>query len=91
MEPRYIVCWLSIYFEISSSLLQVALVDPVVRISYAVPVDPVVGASSPEITTIGIRAYNHFEQSVPFILRHQFQFSLTDKRDHERLSQVERL
>jgi len=31
MEPRYIVCWLSIYFEISfSSLLQVALIDHVV-------------------------------------------------------------
>ena len=41
----------------SSSLLQVALVDPVVHIRYAALVDPVVGASSPEITTIGIRAY----------------------------------
>ena len=61
MEPRYIVCWLSIYFEISScSLLHVALVDPVVRFHCATPVDPVVGMSSPEITIIGIRAYRLF-------------------------------
>jgi len=34
VEPSYIVCWLSIYFGISSSFLfQVALVDPVVRIA----------------------------------------------------------
>jgi len=50
-EPCYIVYWLTIYFEISSSLLQVALVDPVVYIRCATPVDPVVGASSLEITT----------------------------------------
>ena len=38
MEPRYIVCWLSVYFELSSSFLfQVALVDHVVRIRYAAP------------------------------------------------------
>jgi len=61
MESRYIVCWLSIYFEISSSsLLQIALVDHVVRIRCATPVDLVVGASSPEITTIGIKAYKLF-------------------------------
>ena len=53
--------WLSIYFEISSSsLLQVTLVDPVVRIRCVSPVDPVVGASDLEITTIGIRAYRLF-------------------------------
>ena len=53
MEPRYIVCWTFIYFEISSSLFQVALIDSVVRIRRAAPIDPVVGASSPEITTNG--------------------------------------
>jgi len=38
--------WLSIYFGISSSsLFQVVLVDLVVRIHCAVPVDPVVEAS----------------------------------------------
>ena len=61
VEPRYIVCWLSIYLEISSfSLLQVALVDPVVRIRCTTKVDPVLGVSSPEITTISIRAYRLF-------------------------------
>ena len=49
------MCWFSIYFEISFSLLHVALVDPVVCFSCAAPVDPVVGVSR-EITTIGIRA-----------------------------------
>ena len=44
MEPRHIDCWISIYFEISSSsLLQVAFVDLMVRIRCAAPVDPVVG------------------------------------------------
>ena len=61
MEPLYIVCWRSIYFGISSSsLLQVTLVDPVIRIRCAAPVDPVVEASSPEITKIGIRTYRLF-------------------------------
>jgi len=47
-----------IYFGISSSfLLQVALIDPVVHIRCVAPVDPVVGPSSPKITTIGIRVY----------------------------------
>ena len=47
----------SIYFGTSSSsLLQVVLVDPMVRIRCAAPLDPVVRASSPEITKIGIRA-----------------------------------
>jgi len=45
------VCWFSIYFRISSSFLQVSIVDPVVRIRYVAPVDPVMGATSPEITT----------------------------------------
>jgi len=57
VEPLYIICWLSIYFEIfSSSLLQVVLVDPVIRIRCAALVDPIVEASDLEITTIGIRA-----------------------------------
>ena len=61
VEPRYIICWLSICFEISSSsLLHVALVDHVVCFCCAAPVDPVVRASSPEFTTIGIRAYRLF-------------------------------
>ena len=52
MEPYYIVCWLSIYFVISfSSLLQITLVDHVVRIRCVAPVDPVVRGVSPEITT----------------------------------------
>jgi len=46
VEPRYIVSWISIYFEISSSsLLQVALVDPVVYFRCTAPIDPVVGES----------------------------------------------
>ena len=45
------MCWLSIYFGISSSLLQLALVDPVLRIRCAALPDPIVGAFSPEITT----------------------------------------
>jgi len=50
VEPRYIACWLSIYFGISSSsLLQVALIDHVVRIQCAAPIDPIVGASSLEM------------------------------------------
>jgi len=40
------VCWLSIYFEVSSSLLLVALVDLVVCFHCTVPFDPVMGASS---------------------------------------------
>jgi len=60
VEPCYIICWLSIYFGISSSILHVALVDPVVYFRCATPVDPIVGASSHEITTIGIRAYRLF-------------------------------
>jgi len=52
VESRYIVYWLSIYFGISSSsLLHVALVDPVVHFRRATLVDPVMGTSSPEITT----------------------------------------
>ena len=51
MEPRYIVCWLSIYFGISSSsLFHVALVNHVVRFRCAALVDLVVEVSSPEIT-----------------------------------------
>ena len=48
-------CVLAFYllWNIFSSLLQVVLVDPVVRIRCVVPVDPIVGASSPEITTLG--------------------------------------
>ena len=58
MEPHYIVCWLSIYFEISSSsLLHVALVDPVVCFRCAAPVDPNIGASFPEI-------HNNWYQSI---------------------------
>ena len=52
-------CLYAFYLS-SSSLLQVALVDPVIRIRCVAPVNPVVGASSPEITTIGIRAYRLF-------------------------------
>jgi len=48
----------------SSSLLQVALVDPMVRICCAAPVEPVVGTSSPEITTNGIRAYRLFPNGI---------------------------
>ena len=60
MEPHYIVCWLSIYFGISSfSLLQVVLVDPVVCFRCAASVDPGVGVT-PEFTTIDIRAYRLF-------------------------------
>ena len=59
------MCWLSIYFVISSSssLLQVALVDPVLHIRCTAPVDPVMGESSLEITTIGIRAYRLFHNN----------------------------
>jgi len=64
VEPCYIVCWASIYFGIFSPLLQVALVDPMVRIRCAAPVDPVVGASSPKIATIDIRAYRLFPNSM---------------------------
>ena len=47
------MCWLSIYFGISSSyLLQVALADYVVRFRCVTTVDLAVGASSLEITTI---------------------------------------
>jgi len=57
------VCWLSIYFRISfSSLLQVALVDPVVRIRCTAPVDPVVGASSAEITTLTLPRSCYFHR-----------------------------
>ena len=60
-RTTFIICWLFIYFEIfSSSFFQVALVDHMVRIRYAAPVDPVMGASSPENTTIDIRAYRLF-------------------------------
>jgi len=64
------MCLLSIYFEISSSsLIQVALADPVVRNRCAALVDPVVGVSSLEITTIGIRTYrlfpNRYKASIP--------------------------
>ena len=46
MEPRYIVRWFSICFEIfSSSLLLVVLVDPVACFRCTALVDPVVGAS----------------------------------------------
>ena len=54
MEPRYIVCWLSIYFGISSSLLHVVLIDLMVRFCCATPVDPVVG-TTPEFTIISIK------------------------------------
>ena len=45
METRYIVYWLSIYFEISSSLLYVVLVDSVVCFCCAASDDQVVGVS----------------------------------------------
>ena len=61
MEPRYIVCRLSIYFEISSSsLLHIVLGDRVVYFRCAIPIDPIVGTSPSEITTIDIRAYKLF-------------------------------
>ena len=49
--------------------LQVVLVDHVVRIHCAAPVDPVMEAFSPEITTIGIRAYILFSNKRLQVLR----------------------